>query len=854
MKSQQSVILPLPSFICSASETDTLIEFHRNVLNEVKNRNTTKGKPTADILHFVQNVPIIIYQCVSFACHLQLTKLSEQKGVLLRKHTFFDFFCIVNKYLLPLPFFMQNHMKNSAVIDSKKFGTAAVYLTSISSILGAILFLRFGYATGVLGFWGAIGIVILGHAITIPTAMAISELATNTRVEGGGEYFIISRSFGLKIGSTIGLTLFLSQTISIAFYTIAFAESFQFLFEWCQNQFNFTLPRQVISVPTILILAFVILKKGTGSGLKILYIVNAILIVSLLLFAIGKPITIADNPDYITGNNFGFFNKEQFFILFAICFPAFTGMTAGVGLSGDLRNPSKSIPLGTMLGTLTGFLVYVFVVWKLAFCASQEDLVNNQLIMSKIAYLGVVIIPIGLAACTSTSAIGCMMVAPRTLQAVANDRMLPFKYIRNFLAKGEGETNEPRNASIVVYIIATVFVILGDINSVAGIISMFFLITYGTLCLSSFLNHFGSPPSYRPRFKSRWYLSLAGFLLSVWVMFMISPLNTVVSSIVIVLLYLLIEHYNKDSKGLVNIFRGALFQLNRQLQVYMQKQRPQMDAEEWRPSAICVSPHSFDRIKIIELMKWLSYQHGFGAYFHLIEGYYSRQTYKEAKAIINQLITNTKDRKSTLYIDTMISPSYTSAIAQVIQTPSISGMENNLVIFEYDKRYPEELRPILNNVNLVRAGNFDVGILAISDYFFQPKNGIHVWIREHDEINTNFMILLGYIIMSHPDWKKSHIKIFVAGMKHDYSKIKEDLGKKIAAGRLPITLNNIEFVMIDDNNSFSSAVKEHSVQAALTIIGFQEEFNAHDPIPFFSEFKSIGDILFVNASQPKEIS
>jgi hypothetical protein len=201
----------------------------------------------------------------------------------------------------------------------------------------------------------------------------------------------------------------------------------------------------------------------------------------------------------------------------------------------------------------------------------------------------------------------------------------------------------------------------------------------------------------------------------------------------------------------------------------------------------------------------------------------------------------------------MISPSYTSAIAQVIQTPSISGMENNLVIFEYDKRFPEELRDILSNVNLVHAGNFDVGILAISEHFFHPANGIHVWIREHDEINTNFMILLGYIIMSHPDWKKSHIKIFLASIRKDFAKVKEDLEKRIAAGRLPITLANIEFVMLDENQSFSSVVKEHSPQAGLTIIGFHEGHIKHDPVNFFTDFKSTGDILFVNASQPKEM-
>jgi amino acid transporter len=744
--------------------------------------------------------------------------------------------------------------QDKTVKGNHGFGTAAVYLTSISSVLGAILFLRFGYATGTLGFWGAIGIILLGHLITIPTALALSELATNTRVEGGGEYFIISRSFGLKVGSTIGITLFLSQTISIAFYVIAFAESFQFLFEWCRMQFGLNLPKQVVSVPTMLILGAVILKKGSGSGMKLLYIVNAVLAVSLLFFFLGKPVEMPDNPAYVAGNNFGFFRQEQFFILFAICFPAFTGMTAGVGLSGDLRNPGRAIPLGTMLGTVTGLVVYLFVVWKFAVSASQTDLMEDRMIMSRIALFGQAIIPIGLAACTSSSAIGSMMVAPRTLQAIASDKTFPFRRLNILLSRGRGETKEPRNASVLVYLIAIVFILLGDVDSVAGVISMFFLITYGTLCLNSFLNHFGSPPSYRPRFKSKWFLSLAGFLLSVWVMFMISPLYTFLSYLFIIMIYLFIEHYNKDRKGLVNIFKGVLFQLNRQLQVYMQKHRSGMDTEEWRPAAICVSSHSFEREKILELMKWISHQYGFGAYFHLIKGYYSKQTYRESKVLLEQLISNTRDRGSTLYIDTMISPSYTSAIAQVIQTPSISGMENNMVIFEYDKRYPDELSGILENVNLVRAGNFDVGILAISEHFIRPANGIHVWIREHDRNNTNFMILLGYIILSHPDWKRSHIKVFLTSAGEKIRGTKKELEERIAAGRLPITLSNIEFVLLDEEHTFRSVVQERSSQAGLTVIGFHEDIIKHEPVTFFSDFKNMGDIFFVNSSSPKEIT
>src|SRR6056297_1506971 len=115
---------------------------------------------------------------------------------------------------------------------TNKFGTAPVFFTAISTILGAILFLRFGFAVGKLGFFGVLVIILLGHLVTIPTAFAISELATNQRVKGGGEYYIISRSFGLNIGATIGIALYLSQAISVAFYVIAFTEAFQFFFEY----------------------------------------------------------------------------------------------------------------------------------------------------------------------------------------------------------------------------------------------------------------------------------------------------------------------------------------------------------------------------------------------------------------------------------------------------------------------------------------------------------------------------------------------------------------------------------------------------------------------------------------------
>ncbi len=737
--------------------------------------------------------------------------------------------------------------------SKKSFGTAPVYFTAIATILGAILFLRFGFAVGTLGFWGVIGIVLLGHIVTIPTALAISEIATNKRVEGGGEYFIISRSFGMNIGATIGFALFFSQAISVAFYIIAFTEAFESLFNWVSARFDFTLPRQVISIPAMVGLSVLILKKGAEVGMKTLYMVVAILLLSLLLFFLG-------HTEYNETHAFSFSSAEkgdmgQFFVVFAIIFPAFTGMTAGVGLSGDLKKPGKSIPLGTILATVTGMIVYFFIVWKLASSASPESLKDpsNQLVMGDIAIAGAIIIPLGLAASTFSSAIGSILVAPRTLQALAGDRSFPSRRVNAFLKRGRGETQEPYNATLVTVVIAMVFVIIGDVNKVAGIISMFFMVTYGSLCLISFLHHFGSAPSYRPSFRSRWYISLVGFVASVWVMFKIDTWFALSAIAIMVLLYLYINNYHKTRKGLVSIFTNALFQLNRSLQVYLQQTRKSRGSKEWRPSAICISRDSFQRDKAFQLLNWISYKYGFGTYIHLIEDYYSKASRSRSSQELDRLIRNFKGKGTHVYVDTMISPSYTSAVAQAIQLPGISGMENNMVIFEYNREEPGKLKEIVENFALVSAGNFDVCVFGTNERTINYKNGVHVWIRSSDYENSHLMILLSFIIQGHPSWRKGEITIFDVCKKEQEQETRLNLEQLVQTGRLPITSKNIQVITEQPDRSNRILIREHSAHAGLTIIGFRRELLKHQGSKIFEGYEEVGNILFVNSHSQKEI-
>ena len=294
------------------------------------------------------------------------------------------------------------------------FGTAPVFLAAISTILGAILFLRFGYAVANVGVMGALLIILIGHAITIPTGLAIAEIATNLKVEGGGEYYIISRSFGATLGGAIGISLYFSQAISVAFYMIAFSEAFRPLFPWFLEATGFPADIRMIGIPATILLLVIILYKGAKIGVRVLWIVSVVLVMSLIMFFLGEP-TANAGPLNLSATTS---NPDGFFVVFAVVFPAFTGMTAGVGLSGDLKNPRRSIPLGTLAGTLTGMLVYIMVVYKMGVSASPDELAADTFIMSKIAVWGPIIF-IGLGAATLSSAIGSLLVAPRTLQALA---------------------------------------------------------------------------------------------------------------------------------------------------------------------------------------------------------------------------------------------------------------------------------------------------------------------------------------------------------------------------------------------------------------------------------------------------
>lgn len=727
------------------------------------------------------------------------------------------------------------------------FGTAPVFLASISTILGAILFLRFGYAVGHTGMLGALTIVLIGHLVTLPTALAVSEIATNRRVEGGGAYYIISRSFGRTIGASIGISLYFSQAISVAFYMIAFAEAFRPLAPKIEALTHLPFDVGLIAVPGTAILCLLVVVRGANIGVKALWLITAVIGLSLAMFFAGSPVEGTD-PAHLALFE-GIEGSDAFWLVFAIVFPAFTGMVAGVGLSGDLRNPRRSIPLGTLAATVAGLLIYVATVIKLAYSAPPELLATDPLVMSRIAVWGP-IIPIGLACATLSSALGSILVAPRTLQALAGDSVTPSDAVNRFLEAGVGESNEPRNAALVTTLLAVATASLGSIDFVARIVSMFFMVTYGSLCAISFLEHFAARPSYRPTFRSKWYLSLLGAVLSLLLMFQMDPGYALLAIVLMVAIYLGVRAGHEGQSDLAEIFRGVMTQTTRHFQIQLQRSSSGRQESDWRPNLIVVGERTFERSAPLQLVTWLCRRQGFGTYLHLLRGRLDATTYLECERNAPRLVELTEARDSAVVVDTLVSPSLRTALAQAFQMPSVTGRRFNSTLLEYtlddDESWYQEM---IDGCELAWESRTSPLLLRHSERFFGSRRKLHLWITWHDFENAPLMILLAYILLGHPAWAHAELRIHAAFPQQEAGEASARLVGLIREGRLPISVRSLRIIPTDDAVEYQRLVEERSSDADLVVTGFQRDRLAARGSALLRRFPNLGDVLFVSAAE-----
>jgi amino acid transporter len=748
-------------------------------------------------------------------------------------------------------------MPSINLINRQGFGSFPVFITSLVTLLGAVLFLQFSGAVGQLGLVNSFLMVLLAHLVTIPTAMALSEVATNQKVEGGGEYFIISRSFGITIGVSIGVALYLSQVILTALYIIILSRAFQPLFDYLLRSplSIYVYDYRVVSVPVFMGLCLLVFRFGTRLLVNALYVVVPLWALALLLFLFGDSAAEASwtlwDPEVYSG-----VSGEVFFDAFAHTFPAFCGLTAGLGLSGYLREPRRSLPRGIIGATVVGLLLFTAVVFKLFVSRPLADLRTDELAMFQVAGWG---LPLALAlgGVSLLSATGSLLMAGRTLQALGADRIFPNINLNRWLAKMnrmDPQNPQPLQATVVSAVLVLGVVLFNNLPVVLEVLSVLFNVTFGSICLISFLEHFAADPAYRPSFRSRWYVSLVGAVTCFVLMFRIDFRYALLFISLVAGTYFFVNTYQSRRQGLSTIFQGVAFQISRRLQIFLQQAKKESDAEHWRPSLICVSTHSFERVAAFHLLRWISYKYGFGTFIHFIPGYLSKATNKKANDALQQLVQMSDTTHSNIYIDTLISPSLKAAISQVVQLPGITGKENNLIMFEFAKNSAdEELEDIVENLKLIKATDFDAIVLGSSDRTFGYHHEIDIWITFNDYENASLMILLGYILLGHPDWREANIKILAICPEDELAEQKANIMELINSGRLPISAANVELIAQKENVDTKTIINQKSRRADLTIIGIRSEAVKHNGEEVFQGYDQVGDVLFVNTKTMKAL-
>lgn len=433
------------------------------------------------------------------------------------------------------------HKLNVAAFDTakpEKLGTfGGVFTPTVLTILGVIMYLRLGWVVGNAGLFGAIVIILLAKSVTICTGLSMASITTNIKIGAGGAYSIISKSLGLEAGGSVGIPFYISQTLSAALYIIGFTEG------WLRIFPNHA-PIVVSSITWIGLLT--ISYVSAHFAIRIQYGILAIMALSILSFVL----TSAEPVPKIA--LIGKFEDAGFWQVFAIYFPAVTGIMAGANLSGDLKDPRRAIPLGTLSAIGVTLIIYIGLAYVAAKFIAPADLRANQMVMVDKALWGPAVL-LGILAATFSSALGSMLGAPRILQALAELKTVP--WYRTFAKKAQND--EPRNAIIFTGIVIEITLILGDLDALAVLITMFFLITYGMMNLVVFIQQSMKMISFRPTFKIPRFVPFLGALGCLFMMFLINPIFSVIAIVIIIVLYIWLTRKGLESEW--GDIRGGMF-------------------------------------------------------------------------------------------------------------------------------------------------------------------------------------------------------------------------------------------------------------------------------------------------------
>ena len=684
---------------------------------------------------------------------------------------------------------------------------AGVFTPSILTILGIILFLRLGYVTGSSGVGRVLVILAIANLITIITSQSLAAIATNLKVKGGGDYYLISRTLGYKFGGSIGIVLFLAQSVSVGFYCIGFAEAVHGLLA--------NPPPQVLMAAGAIGALFILAWLGADWATKFQYIVMTLIVAALFSFFIGglgqwnQSIFVANwqVPDH----------APPFWAVFAVFFPAVTGFTQGVSMSGDLKDPGKSLPLGTFVAVGLSILVYFFVIIVFAGVLPNRELAGDYQAMQRVAKYDF-LIHAGVIAATLSSAMASFMGAPRILQSLAADRIFPFLH---FFAGGAGPANNPRRGILLTGLIALVTISLGQLNLIAQVVSMFFLISYGLLNYATYFEADTESASFRPRFRFfNKYISLAGCFLCLAIILALDLTNGLIAFALMFAIYLYLRQGDKPARWADSSRSHAYRRMRSHL--FRMASIPEHH-NDWYPHILAFTNHRETREKLLRFGDWISGNNGLMTAVRVIPGNGIICRRKRADAL-EELKEDITAANLTCFADVLCADDFSKSLTILLQAHGLGPLKANTVLANWHHK-PDDL---LAGLEPLRYGH-NLRTAFIQGYnlvVFHCKNAkwetlvkpltkrekIDIW-WETDDNSSRLMLLFAFLMTKSEYWKDAEIRV-ITNDSPDFIQARDYLSAFFDEVRIPA-----EPIVVE--NMAPETILEYSQKANLVFLPFK---------------------------------
>ena len=708
-----------------------------------------------------------------------------------------------------------------------KFGTfAGVFTPSILTILGVIMYMRLGWVVGNAGLFGAIAIIIIAHIIAVTTGLSISSVATDKKIGAGGVYYVLSRSMGIPIGGSIGIALYVGTAFSIALYLIGFAESFNGYFGFSMSVDGF---RITGTIALVLLTALALIS--TSVALKAQFFILAAIIISLVSIFLG---TTEFAPSSVP--MFSTENAVSLEVVFAIFFPAVTGFTAGIAMSGDLKDPKKSIPAGTLLAIGVGLIVYIGLAVFMAYTINPTVLKTDYNILMKIALFAPAVVA-GIWGATLSSALGGILGGPRILQAMSIDKVTP-----KIFGKGNGENNEPVNALFLVFIIAEAGILIGELDVIARVVSMFYLTAYGFINISFFLESWANP-DFQPTFKVKRWMGLLGFIACFGVMFKLDMVAMIGALAVIGGLYFSLQRKEVHLQS-NDVWRSVWENV-------VNKGLKKIDAKvdensNWNPNIILFSGESAHQSYLLELGKTVSGRTGIVTNFKLILDKENDIPLRRTEQIVrDDIFKDLGIFARQIKVDNIY-----KGITNIATTFGFSGVEPNTIMMGWPKglENSEEYSKMTETLLYL-----DYNLLYL-DFDRKTKFGnyqtVDLWWRETDSKNAEMMLNIARFIIASPKWNKTNIRVlFVNNNNVDSDIIHTKIVKLVEDLRVNVDIKIINNAV--EQKPFYDIIMDQSQTTDLTLLGipnYKIEKQAEFILKTNHLFETIGSTLLVKAA------